>query len=108
MYHDREGKRNNAVCCYQDIGEQRVGLIQKFVWCSARSCCMVILTPFEQHSSLLKSVGDPGRDILRQYADTDLLGVFIFSVKKDTLSMCIVPVTKLLCKCAMVSCSECN
>lgn len=67
VHYDRGSKRNSSVCCYRDSNEQRVGVIQNFVLCSS---CLVLVRPFEIYGSLIKSVGDPGREILQDYSDS--------------------------------------
>lgn len=99
QYGRQGGKRNSTVCCYKDDGARKVGIIQKFALCSESA--LALINPFDVSGSLLKAVGNPGREILRNFSDVDLLSVFIIPVKKQVLPLCAVPVTSLLCKCAM-------
>ena len=66
---------------------------------------MVLIRPFQTSStSLLKRIGNPGRDVLKSYADIDLLSAFFIPVSKQLLPVCAVPISQLLCKCIRVSC----
>ena len=85
-YGKEGGKRNSSVCCYQDSAVQKVGIIKKFV-VSSNSICLALITPFEISSSLLKTLGNPGRDMLHTYSDLNFLSVFIFRVKKGVLPL---------------------
>ena len=101
-----EGKRDSSVCCYSDGTVEHCGVIQKFCLCPS-SPALVLIQPFQTSStSLLKSIGNPGRHVLKSYADIDLLSAFFVSVSKQLLPVCAVPVSQLLCKCVRVSCSD--
>ncbi len=101
-----EGKRDSSVCCYSDGTEEHYGVIQKFCLCPSLPA-LILVRPFEISStSLLKSIGNSGRDILNSYADIDLLSAFIVSVSKQLLCVSAVPVSQIVCKCVRVCCNE--
>ena len=101
-----EGKRDSSVCCYSDGTEEHYGVIQKFCLCPSLPA-LILVRPFEISStSLLKSIGNSGRDILNSYADIDLLSAFFVSVSKQLLCVSAVPVSQIVCKCVRVCCNE--
>ena len=68
-----DGKRYSSVCCYFDGTAEHCGITKKFCLCPS-SPALALLQPFQMSpNSLLKSIGNPCRDILKSYADIDLL-----------------------------------
>lgn len=97
-----KGKRDSSICCYKKDDDKSYGEIQKFCF----SPPIVLLKPFkESASSLLKTIGSPCRDKLEMYAEVDLLSLFSVQVE-DTLPICAVPISSILCKCVKVSCKD--
>ena len=81
-------------------------MIKKFCLCPS-SPALALLQPFQMSSdSLLKSIGNPCRDVLKSYAGIDLLSAFFIPVSKQLLPVCAVPVSQILCKCVRVCCSD--
>ena len=59
------GKRDSSVCCYFDGTAEHCGIIKKFCLCPS-SPALALLQPFQTSpNSLLKSIGNPCRDILK-------------------------------------------
>ena len=106
QYGREGGKRDSSVCCYIDQGVEQFGIFQKFCLCS--SCpAIALIKPFQKApTSLLKSIGNPGRDILKSYIEIDLLSTFFVPVTKRFLPVLAVPLSQLLCKCVRVCCND--
>ena len=103
-YGREDGKRNSSVCCYVVGGVEDFGIIQKF--CLAQgSLPVAIIMPFKRtESTLLKSIGDPGRELLSNYAEMDLLSNFFVQVMpSSSLSLCAIPVCNIVCKCVRIT-----
>ena len=101
-----DGKRDSSVCCYFDGTAEYCGIIKKFCLCPS-SPALTLLQPFQTSpNSLLKSIGNPCRDILKSYADIDLLSAFFVPVSKQLLPVCAVPVSQIVCKCVQVCCGH--
>lgn len=99
-----EGKRDSSVCCYRGVdGTKHYGVIHKFCF----SPPVALITPFRKtSSSLLKRAGNPCRQILKNYAEVDLVGVFAIEVHNEVLPLCAIPISSLLSKCVKVSCKD--
>ena len=106
QYGREGGKRDSSVCCYVNQGVEEFGIIQKFCLCS--NCpAVALIKPFPKVStSLLKSIGNPGRDVLKSYAEIDVLSSFFVPVKRQLLPVCAVPLSQLVCKCVRISRSD--
>lgn len=102
-YGREDSKRNSTVCSFVVTATEQVGVIQKFINCTPP---IALLKVFRQsRSSLLKSVGTPGRQNLQSYADVDILSAFIFRVHKrlpNTLRA--VPIANIVSKCIRIDC----
>ena len=80
------GKRDSTICSFQNGGSQLFGVIQKFC---VRDCAPVnvaLIKPFHMTNKSILST--PGRDILSQYAEVDLLISFYCSSRKTVTSTC--------------------
>ena len=104
QYGREDGKRNSSVCCYVAGGVEDFGIIQKFCLASGYPP-VAIIKPFKKTgSTLLKSIGDPGRELLTNYAEIDLLSTFFVQVmSRSYLPLCAIPVCDILCKCIIIS-----
>ena len=100
-------KRDSSICCYHDGTLESYGVIQKFCLCPSLPA-VVLIRPFDASStSLLKSIGNSGRDILNNtYANIDLLSAFFIAVSKELLHVTAVPVSQIVCKCVRVCCNN--
>ena len=70
------------------------GVIQKFC---VRDCAPVnvaLIKPFHMTNKSILSA--PGRDILSQYAEVDLLISFIVQVEKQLLPLVAIPISDIL------------
>ncbi len=82
-YSRGQGKRNSCVCSFtQGTNECRFGVIQKF--CITVKNVAIVHEFTKSSSSLLQRAGNPGRQILKDYAEVDLLDSFVHEVKKYT------------------------
>lgn len=98
-----EGKRDSSFCCYFKDETKHYGMIQKFSF----SPPAVFVEPFKPtSSSLLKNAGNPGRELLRKYAEIDLLSAFIVEVEKKPLPVCVINISDLLYKCVRIACKD--
>lgn len=99
-----EGKRDSSICCFNFHGEKHYGIIQKF--CTPPP--LILIKPFNKtSSSLLKRAGNPCRELLKDYVETDLLEAFIVEVAtNELLDVCAVSTSSLLSKCIKISCSN--
>ena len=67
----------------------------------------MLVKPYQKTlSSLMRCIGNPGRENLKTFADIHLLSAFIVQVKKELLPVCAVPIMNLLCKCVQVNCKN--
>ena len=57
-------------------------------------------------SSGINAIGNPCRDILKSYADIDLLSAFFVPVSNQLLPVGDVPVSQIVCKCVQVCCGH--
>ena len=61
----KDGKRDSSVCCFSDGTAERCGVIKKFCLCPSTSA-LALVQPFQvSPTSLLKSTGNPCRDVLQ-------------------------------------------
>lgn len=98
------GKRDSTICSFRGEGSQSYGVIQKFCLCDTAPVNVVLIKPFHlTNKSILSTSGNPGRDILSQYAEVDLLSSFVIQVKKQLLPLVAVPIADILYKCVKVS-----
>jgi hypothetical protein len=98
------GKRDSTICSFRSGGSQLFGVIQKFCLCECAPVNVVLIKPFDTtNTSILSTSGNPGRDILSEYAEVDLLSSFISQVKKQLLPLVAVPIADILNKCVKVS-----
>ena len=101
-----DGKRDSSVCCFSDRTAERYGVIKKFCLCPS-TAALALIQPFQiSTTSLMKSMGSPCRDVLKSYADIDLLSAFFTPVSKQLLPVYAVPVSQILSKCIRVCCSD--
>ncbi len=70
---------------------------------------IALLKPFKvTRTSLLKESGNPCREKLQRYAQTDLLSVFFIPVQKTSLPLIAVPISNLVSKCVLINPKELN
>ena len=86
-------KRDSSACCYCDVTLERYGVIQKFCLCPSLPAVVLIRYFDASSTSLLKSIGNSGRDILNTYANIDLLSAFFIFVSKELLHVTAVSVS---------------
>ena len=99
-YRREQGKRNSSVCCYHDEDHNLMfGEIQKF--CRTTRALVVVKQHCVTESSLLKRFGLPGRDVLQQYAQVDLLSSFIHEVSQPGTTIAI-PIEQLKGLCVFI------
>ena len=99
-YRREQGKRNSSVCCYHDEDHNlKFGEIQKF--CRTTRALVVLKQLRVTESSLLKRFGLPGRDVLQQYAEVDLLSSFIHEVSQPSNTIAI-PIEQLKGLCVFI------
>ena len=99
-----ESKRDSSVCCYSDGCTEHYGVISKFCLCPS-SPALVLIRPFNvSTASLLNSIGNPGRENLKTFAEIDLLSAFFSPISKQLLPVCAIPISKIVCKCVRVQC----
>lgn len=95
-----KGKRNSSICSYVYKDKKYFGEVQKFCF----SPPIAFIKPFKPTmSSILKRTGNPGRDRLRKYANTDLISCFFVEVYNHFLPVCAVLLSDLRSKCVLVS-----
>jgi len=99
------GKRSSSVCSYKHNGTTHYGVVEKF----CLSPPIALLKPFKvTRTSLLKESGNPCREKLQRYAQTDLLSVFFIPVQKTSLPLIAVPISNLVSKCVLINPKELN
>ncbi len=97
------GKRNSSICCYTYKGKKCFGKIQRFCF----SPPLAFIKPFmPTQSSILTRTGNPGRDRLRKYANSEIISCFIVEVFNELLPVCAVALSDLKSKCVLVSLSS--
>lgn len=104
QYGREGGKRNSTVCCYRENHAVQLGVIQRFA-VTSESVGLALISPFERSTAYLKTIGNPGREVLKKYSEVDLLSVFVFPVKKALLPVCVVPTASFICKCVLLNCT---
>ena len=72
--------RESSICCYSNGAIEYYGIIQKKILCPS-SPALAIIRPFQTSTSLLKSIGNLGREVLKYFADIDLLGALFVCFK---------------------------
>ncbi len=93
------GKRNSSICCYTYKCKKCFGKIQRF--CFSPPLAFFMST----QSSILTRTGNPGRDRLRKYANSESIS-FIVEVLNELLPVCAVALSDLKSKCVLVSLSS--
>ena len=104
QYGKQGGKRDSTVCSFRKEGTILFGIVHKFFICDCSPVNIALIQPFQlTKQSILHTSGTPGRDILSQYAEIDLLSSFIFQVSKQLLPVIAVPISDITCKCIKIS-----
>ena len=104
QYGRQGGKCDSTICSFRNNGSQSFGVIQKFCLCECSPVYVALIKPFQlTNRSILNTSGNPGRKILCQYAEVDLLSSFIIQVTKQLLPLIAVPIADILDKCIKVS-----
>ena len=104
LYGRPGGKRDSTICSFRSGGSQIFGVIQKFCLCECAPVNVVLIKPFDMtNKSILSTSGNPGREILSEYAKVDLLSSFVSQVKRQLLPLVAVPISDILSKCIKVS-----
>ena len=104
QYGWQGGKRNSTICSFRSNGSQFFDVIRKFCLCECSPVYIALISPFQlTNRSILNTSGNPGREILCQYAEVDLLSSFVIQVAKQSLHLIAVPTTDILDECVKVS-----
>ena len=104
QYGRQGGKRNSTICSFRNNGSQSFGVIQKFCLCECSPVNVALIKPFQlTNRSILSTSGNPGREILCQYAEVDLISSFVIQVTKQSLPLIAVPIADILSKCIKVT-----
>lgn len=107
LYYSQEhtkgqGKRDSTICRFCDNEHiRKFGEIQKFVL--AREPVAIILE-FEPYcKSILQQAGAPCRQILKVYADVDIMSDYIHAVKPHPNKTVIIPLKNLVGKAVLIT-----
>ena len=104
-YGTGTGKRNSSVCSFLSNRCERYGLVKKFMLCGSLPPFAIVKQFVLTGSTLLKSTGVPGRELIKNYVDVDILSAFFFQVKKDLSDhLLVVPLNNLHSKCVLIEC----
>lgn len=79
----------------------RFGEIQKFVIAQEPIAIVLEFEPY--HKSILKQAGPPCRQMLKSYADIDILSEYVHAIKPNPTKITIVPVRNSIGKAVLIA-----